>query len=353
MNNLEYEIVEIESIECIENGFNDEYVYDIEIDDEFHTFIGNGILVHNSLYICHGDLVENIEKCIHDITLTYDQKSKITVSLHKDFLDSANNEFMTNYYASRGVDSIHEFELETIASRGFWLNVKKRYSQSIAWKDGKFFKEQDQPIKTKGLELIKASYPTLARTLLKDYVTEILQPSDPKNTNLKDLHAHLFNITNKYRERWCSKGNTVEDIDEICPSSSVNGYFNYVLNDNPPEFAPKTPAHVRGLAMYNWFRQQYLNSGKYNIQEAGSPVYGGKCRVYLSKGTSKLPKHTPFTFVPKSCPQWALDKDSPVPIDKLKMFEKCVIDPINRILKPIGMDMLSAYENQGVQLSLF
>lgn len=315
----------------------------------------------DSLYLSHNQVVNAFPE---GKDLTYDQKTQITVSLHKDFLDGANNEFMTNYYKSRGVDSIHEFELETIASRGFWLNVKKRYSQSIAWKDGKFFKQEEQPIKTKGLELIKASYPTLARKLLKDYVTEILQPSDPNNTNLKDLHIHLFNITNKYREKWCSKGNTIEDIDEICPSSSVNGYFNYVLNDDPgkkgegtkanlPEFAPKTPAHVRGLAMYNWFRQIYLNTGQYTIQEAGSPVYGGKCRVYLSKGTSKLPKHTPFTFVPKSCPQWALDKDSPVPIDKLKMFEKCVIDPINRILKPIGMDMLSAYENQGVQLSLF
>ena len=124
LDNLEYEIVEIESIECIKNGFNDEYVYDIEIDDEFHTFIGNGILVHNSLYICHENLVEYIENhLVKEIneskTLTYDQKAQITVSLHKDFLDQANNNFMYDYYKSRGVESIHEFELETIASRGF------------------------------------------------------------------------------------------------------------------------------------------------------------------------------------------------------------------------------------------
>ena len=46
---MEFEIVEIESIECIENGFYEEYVYDIEVDDDNHTFIANGILVHTSL----------------------------------------------------------------------------------------------------------------------------------------------------------------------------------------------------------------------------------------------------------------------------------------------------------------
>lgn len=313
----------------------------------------------DSLYLSHSQVVTAFPESRN---LTYHQKAVITVSLHKDFLDGANNQFMSDYYTSRGVDSIHEFELETIASTGFWLDVKKRYAQSISWKDGKFFKEEDQPIKSKGLEIIKASYPPLARTLLKGYFKEILQSPDGKYADKMELHAGLFKLTNEYKNIWCSKGDTVETIDEICPTSSVNGYFNYVLNDVPdendngtkyPEFALKTPAHVKGLAYYNWFRQGYLNSGKYTIKESGDPVYGGKCRVYLTKQTKYLPKHTPFAYIPKACPQWALGKDSPVPIDKVRMFEKCVIDPINRILVPIGMPKLSAYDNEGVQLSLF
>ena len=31
-------------------SFDDEYVYDIEVDDT-HTFFGNDILVHNSIYV--------------------------------------------------------------------------------------------------------------------------------------------------------------------------------------------------------------------------------------------------------------------------------------------------------------
>ena len=109
--------------------------------------------------------------------------------------------------------------------------------------------------------------------------------------------------------------------------------------------ALKCPAHVRGLGLYNYLRN------KYNLK--GDPIYGGKCRVFLTKGTSEFKKGTPFTFLPKECPDWVFESNSKVPIDKLRMFEKCVVDPINRILGPIGLPEVSAYENQGVQLSLF
>lgn len=291
----------------------------------------------DSAYITYGELLNMVD--------TKD-KCKTLVDLHTQYLNKTNEDFMTNYYHTRGVDSIHEFELETVASRGFWLNIKKRYSQSIAWKDGKFFKQNEQPIKSKGLELIKASYPTLARKMLKEYVTEILQ--NETYDSKTELHEGLFRMTNKLREKWLSKGNSKKDIDEICPSSSVNGYTKYILDDSGKgDFvvALKCPAHVRGLGLYNYLRN------KYNLK--GDPIYGGKCRVFLTKGTSEFKKGTPFTFLPKECPDWVFESNSKVPIDKLRMFEKCVVDPINRILGPIGLPEVSAYENQGVQLSLF
>ena len=47
---MEYILDDLEVCECI-GIFEDEYVYDIEMDDPTHTFIANDILVHNSLYI--------------------------------------------------------------------------------------------------------------------------------------------------------------------------------------------------------------------------------------------------------------------------------------------------------------
>ena len=52
---FDYIIEDIESVEQLED-FDNEYVYDIEVDDNSHTFIANDILVHNSVYTTYGNL---------------------------------------------------------------------------------------------------------------------------------------------------------------------------------------------------------------------------------------------------------------------------------------------------------
>ena len=47
-NKFNISIEEIESIEQLED-FNDEYVYDLEVEDS-HMFFANDILAHNSIY---------------------------------------------------------------------------------------------------------------------------------------------------------------------------------------------------------------------------------------------------------------------------------------------------------------
>lgn len=60
MNNIEYIFDDVEY--CEEIGvFNDEYVYDVEVDDDTHTFIANDILVHNSLFVSFKPAIENCE----------------------------------------------------------------------------------------------------------------------------------------------------------------------------------------------------------------------------------------------------------------------------------------------------
>ena len=56
---MDYIFEDIEVCECI-GYFEDEYVYDIEMDDETHTFIANDILVHNSSYVNLGPVVDCI-----------------------------------------------------------------------------------------------------------------------------------------------------------------------------------------------------------------------------------------------------------------------------------------------------
>lgn len=57
---IKYEFDEIEFCEQI-GEFEDEYVYDVEVDDETHTFIANDILVHNSLFVSMKPAIDHSE----------------------------------------------------------------------------------------------------------------------------------------------------------------------------------------------------------------------------------------------------------------------------------------------------
>ena len=60
MNNIEYIFDDVEF--CEEVGiFEDEYVYDVEVDDETHTFIANDILVHNSLFVSFEPCIQHCQ----------------------------------------------------------------------------------------------------------------------------------------------------------------------------------------------------------------------------------------------------------------------------------------------------
>ena len=90
---MEYFLDDIESCECI-GMFEDEYVYDIEVEDDTHTFIGNDILVHNSLYISY----ENLLKTIKGVDqMPIEQKRDIIVNFNTGFLDEHNRKFIADY----------------------------------------------------------------------------------------------------------------------------------------------------------------------------------------------------------------------------------------------------------------
>ena len=94
---MKYLYDDIESIELVDD-FQDEYVYDIEVCDDTHTFIGNDILVHNSLYMSYEGLLNTIEG-IEDMSI--EEKTKLIVRINTEFLDKHNQEFIKEYYNTR------------------------------------------------------------------------------------------------------------------------------------------------------------------------------------------------------------------------------------------------------------
>lgn len=292
----------------------------------------------DSIYFCYEGLLNTIEG-VENMSIT--EKAQIIERINTEFLNQHNKEVMIDYYRGRNTrnvdtDMIHEFELETIAYSEIRLDVKKRYSQMLIWKDGKYFDEDHLKQKTKGLEMVKASYPALSRKILAGLVKTLLMSED---SNI--IHI-LNNEMQKGRREWLEA-----DAEAVSPAISVNGYTKYVISDDDPlrgvVVSKGCPFAVRGLAYYNWLRQ---TKGL-----LGDPLYGGKMKYYIVKPTGpkkKTDSDTIFTFQPSALPKWS---EQYAPIDKEALFAKCVLDPFNRILNAIGMKELRA--DGMIEISLF
>ena len=310
--------------------------YNIELKDCFKS---NSVT--DCLSICYGDtdsLYISWEGLIDSIKdndkLSLEDKTKLIVDLNTGYLDRHNREYMQEYCKTRHVDSVQNFELETVALSGVWLNVKKRYAQILLWKDGKTYDIDDLPLKVKGLEIVKSSYPKEARKELKHLVRYLLEDSNSDGYLLQRLSIEVQKMKQQFNRA---------PIEEICGNMKVNGYTKYIENDKNPsglEVAPKCPSNVRALGTYNWLRNVY------NLP--GDPIYGGKLKWYRYYPVGRAKDPEVFAFQAGNYPKWA---DKYAPISRIAMFNAMVLDPFNRILSAIGMNELSS--DGSIQLSLF
>jgi DNA polymerase elongation subunit (family B) len=217
------------------------------------------------------------------------------------------------------------------------LDVKKRYAQILLWKDGKTFDINKLPMKIKGLEMVKSSYPKQARESLKRLVRFLLE-----DTTNEFMLQKLNMKMQEEKSLFCKA-----DIEDICGNVGVQGYMKYIISDDDPkglQIAPKTPYNVRALGNYNWIRNVY------NLP--GDPLYGGKMKwyCYYPKGFKSKKNAEPqyFAFQSRNYPAWAKEY---APISYEDMFTRTILDPFNRIIEAIGIGELRS--DGSIQMSLF
>ena len=290
----------------------------------------------DSLYISYNQLVNTIEG--HE-NMTPAEKGRIVVEFNTKYLDAHNREVMDAHYKSRFVNSVQNFELETLALSGVWLDVKKRYAQVLLWKDGKTYSiEEGLPMKSKGLELIKASYPKQTREGLQRLTRYLLEDDGDSKYLLHRLNAKMQEEKRLYFEA---------DIDDVCASMKINGYKQYMICDNSPyglQVKAKCPSNVRAAGNYNRIRQ--VN------KLPGEPIYGGKVKyyVYMPEGTTKAKNLEYFAYQAKHYPKWA---DQYAPPARGAMFQKFTLDSFNRIIEAIGIGSLNLDGSIQMTMGLF
>ena len=78
---------------------------------------------------------------------------------------------------------------------------------------------------------------------------------------------------------------------------------------------------------------------------SGENIYSGKLKMYEF---NRAGQYEPFVYEAMNYPEWGKKY---APIDKSRMFQKYVLDPLNRILVPSGLPELTM--SGAIQMSLF
>lgn len=298
---MEYYFDDIESCEMI-GYFEDEYVYDIEMDDESHTFIANDLLVHNSTYI---SFEHALQSCDWKGTPT---EFVLAMNEHRiqDYLDKCFEEYATKYHTK----NLQKLELEKISHSAFMV-AKKKYILEYAWKEPNVFYERLEKIKPTGIEIVQGQTPKFVRKTLKEIITFIFE----KNVNLE-----YMDFVSKLREY--KKKFVLQSPDDICKTVSIGDYEKFILDDRKTVIVgPHCPIHIKAAAVYNHELMKSEWKTKYEMIKTGD-----KCKYFYSKNGADV-----FAFLPKNFPVefgYSIDYDL--------QFEKTIVNPVNKYMEALG-----------------
>jgi DNA polymerase elongation subunit (family B) len=229
---------------------------------------------------------------------------------------------MEKYAKMRNTDNFLVFELESVAYSGIFM-TKKKYIQDIAWED-KLATTDRHPslkkIKTIGYDTIQSSTPVFARKKLTEALSLLFSKGVIPGAN------ELQEIVNFMKD--CKKEFKLVDIDDICFNRKTNNIHKYIIDDNEEfQIGHKCPPNVKAAGFYNYIMN---NNPKYK-NKYKMIANGEKLRIYNTKHPvcdifAYLPGEHPYEIAPE--------------IDYDTQFEKCMIDPINRVLRATGLQEL-------------
>ncbi len=324
MNNIEYIFDEVESCEQI-GSFEDEYVYDVEVDDNTHTFIANDILVHNSLFVSFKPAMDHCEW-----RHAYKDELEFILALDKHRYAGYFKKCLEEHAEEYGVENKQDFELERISES--IINIaKKKYIQHIVFEDGIPY-DRLTYFYPKGVELVRSSTPLFARDKIVDIVKYLFE--NPDTFNIRELLRLVKNLKKEFD--LC----VPDRIDEICMQSSCSNYEEKCLNDKDKlEFVSGAHFAVKASAYHNFLlnRNKSLQA-KYEFIKSGT-----KIKYYYVKDKSM---NDTFAYIRGSYP---IEMAPEIDLDT--QFEKSILSPINSIIEPLGLPSIS--KRLSVVMSIF
>jgi hypothetical protein len=326
LEKIDYILDDVESCEQI-GEFEDVYVYDIEVDDETHTFIGNDILVHNSLYLTYQPILKSVGYEGDELEFIH--------SMDRLFVKNRFVEWLDKYAEKYNVKNIHDFELEAVNKSSLHIE-KKNYINNTVWEDGIYFNDMEHFV-PKGVEIVKSSTPPFSRgKKQKGGVWTVIDYLFRNANNLQEVE--VLKIVKKLKEEF-----KMAPIEDISFTSTLSNYDDRILDDQSGVECMKG-AHfsVKAAATHNFLLNKH---GKYKSKY--DLLKGGRIKWYFIKNCELNDR---FAFARSFHPQEIIDAEK-IEIDYDRNFELSFLKIINRFIEPIGLPTIN--KRLGVLNSLF
>ncbi len=273
----------------------------------------------DSCYVQFQDLYESIIWPDEETALPIDEFILAFYAFRlKDYITAT----MAKYASLRNTDNFLFFELESLAYSGIWMS-KKKYIQNIAWDDKLEVTDRHpslKKVKTIGFDTIQSSTPKFAREKLVEALRILFScKSSPGPSELEQLVQFMKTSKKEFQ---------LADIDDISFNRRTNNIDKYIVDDQIEfQVGLKCPANVKAAGYYNYLlnnNSKYKN--KYKVIGNGEKLKIYNCKTPISEVYAYMPTEHPYEIAPK--------------VDYDTQFEKCMIDPLNRVLVATGLQTL-------------
>ena len=287
-------------------GIQEEWVYDIEVENN-HNFFGNNILLHNSIYFS----IDNFMK------LYQEKNPGLTINEYVDWADNFEKKIIQPIIKKTIDDFAEELnaynkdkigaEREVIADAAVFTS-KKHYYMRVRDNEGTRYPDDDPKIKVMGLDLIKSSTPKWTKKYLKESINKILDSDE------SELKSWIKKIKQEY---------TSVNLNEIAHVGGVSN-LNYKLGDK------SVPIGSRAALVHNKYIKDNNLEDKYTII-----VPDDKCkRLFLiepNKFNSNIIAYIDDKFI-NEIPKSIIDYDTNFEKQFLNMLN-LMVDCLNYKLK--------------------
>ena len=270
----------------------------------------------DSIYLNMGPLVDSVykgrEKTTQSVVSFLDKICQVELEKYIEGCYQELAEYVNAY------DQKMQMKRENIAERGIWT-AKKRYILNV-W-DSEGVRYEEAKLKIMGIEAIKSSTPAPCRKMIKDGLKLMMSGTEEEVIEFIDQCREKFK---KLPPEEIAFPRTASDIRKYHSSSSI--------------YAPKTPIHVRGALLFNYYVKEKKLTNKYSLINNGEKV------KYLFLKKPNIIQENVISFIQEFPKELALDKY----IDYELQFEKSFLDPLKSILDTIGWNV-----EKTVNLDLF